>query len=1075
MAAINLGVLNITSRVDLTGMNKGLAQVRTAINTTVQKIPAIGRATQAATAVANSSLATMRGVMATTGGAVKGLVGAFTPLLAILAPAALIGGIISSVKAFTDQEEAVKNLDSALKLTIASNAEAGATSEELAQATAKASKEAQEFASALQAQTIFGDEVIIGVQAIISAMAKLSGDSLKKATQATLDLSAGMGLDLKSAGDLVAKTLGSTTNALARYGIEVEGAVGSTERLDSLVTSISQKFDGFARAQAQTFSGRMKQLKNVIGDVQEEIGKFVLMMLDLGGTSDQIIGKLVAFGDAIKKSTGTAEFEQLVTVVKEAFSAFGDLASQALDTLLAFFGMSKQTDNTSKVLTAFTKVGQVVIVALRGLNLGLSFVQVGLKTLVAAWKAGWTGILAVISGTAITIIRNAERIGNAMESVARLFGVELPGPINTYRQSLEKLRSEIASGMVPRMNEAEDAIFAIKPAVENADEKLVDLVTSIRQLSGAAETSRTKVTLFADEANGAGRSAEDLADGTKEASGAVKELSSSADEAKDRMKQLEGVMRSAERASDGLRSTLTQAGDRFSNMGISLSNEIELLRQRNATLNASGQIEKVQSQATEERIRIEQEKKQALKEVNDTITETARKEAELRTAIETSQKAIRDASLAGIQGATPEEAAKRVAEIQAQQDQLNILLEEQKKFTVEKQAIDQKAADERVQIEERANLQIKNINEESGQEIRDLLNKQAELNAQIREAEIDAQRRANDEQLSQRVKAIEQDEKDQLRRLEITKKTRILNGEEELRVEASIQEQRLRIIGASEEKILELKRITNERVSEINRLADEYELRNEEEKIAVREATNAVIEADAKKRAEIIQTVINAELFKFEEGELRISEILQNVAQRTLEAIIEFGKQRLSAWIATEQARVLATKQANAEISASTAATGGIVAPGGAGGGLGGILSGLVSGLPGILVSLGSSLALSFASKFFSKSKDKEQDQPTRIVSGIQSASKGVFVENQRRTTSVAQSVARDTGATNLIQQITFPVAITVQTQESDRIAEEIKRTVENDVVPTLKREIATKEREQMLKSIATPRRLAVT
>ena len=126
-------------------------------------------------------------------------------------------------------------------------------------------------ASALQKVTTFGDEAIIAVQASIAAFVK-DEEQIKAATAATLDIAVAMGMDLKSAGDLVAKTLGSSMNAMSRYGIQVEGAVGSTERLESLTNNVAKLFGGQATAQAQTMAGAIEQAKNVMGDAAEEIG-----------------------------------------------------------------------------------------------------------------------------------------------------------------------------------------------------------------------------------------------------------------------------------------------------------------------------------------------------------------------------------------------------------------------------------------------------------------------------------------------------------------------------------------------------------------------------------------------------------------------------------------------------------------------------------------------------------------------------------------------------------------------------------------------------------------------------------
>ena len=81
-----------------------------------------------------------------------------------------------------------------------------------------------------------------------------------------------MGLDLKSAGDLVAKTIGSSTNAMSRYGIEVTGAVGSTERLETLTNNVANLFGGQALAQSKTMTGSIEQMKNAAGDAAEALG-----------------------------------------------------------------------------------------------------------------------------------------------------------------------------------------------------------------------------------------------------------------------------------------------------------------------------------------------------------------------------------------------------------------------------------------------------------------------------------------------------------------------------------------------------------------------------------------------------------------------------------------------------------------------------------------------------------------------------------------------------------------------------------------------------------------------------------
>ena len=143
----------------------------------------------------------------------------------------------------------------------------------------------KDYATALQTSTTFGDEAIMSVEEMLMRFGA-EGPLLDKLTKATLDLAAAKGMDLVAAADLVSKSVGSTTNALTRYGITVEGDVGSTERLQMAVDNITKLFGGAAQAQAETYLGRIQQISNRFGDLKEKIGMALLpvmnKLLDIG-------------------------------------------------------------------------------------------------------------------------------------------------------------------------------------------------------------------------------------------------------------------------------------------------------------------------------------------------------------------------------------------------------------------------------------------------------------------------------------------------------------------------------------------------------------------------------------------------------------------------------------------------------------------------------------------------------------------------------------------------------------------------------------------------------------------------
>ena len=182
---------------------------------------------------------------------------------------ALLSGIRQSIDLFAKQGLAEKKLEAALGHT---------------------SKGLLAHAKALQEVTMFGDETIIEAQALIGSFVK-EEEAIKAATQATLDLAAAKGFDLVAAADLVSKTLGSSTNALTRYGIEVKGAVGSTERLESLTGNIAAVFGGQATAQTETLAGALAQMNNAVGDAGEALGETLAPMIIAAANSVKFLAE----------------------------------------------------------------------------------------------------------------------------------------------------------------------------------------------------------------------------------------------------------------------------------------------------------------------------------------------------------------------------------------------------------------------------------------------------------------------------------------------------------------------------------------------------------------------------------------------------------------------------------------------------------------------------------------------------------------------------------------------------------------------------------------------------------------
>jgi len=184
--------------------------------------------------------------------------------------AALTGLVVflgDSLRSFLEADRAVNKLNAALKTQ--------------GVYTAALSGELQRFATELQRQTTFSDEAILSAQALFTTFG-LAGSEMKRATQAAVDLSAGLGIDLTTSAMLVGKAFTGSTEMLSRYGIRIAENIPASERFSEVLRQINDRFGGRAVAELDSYQGRIQNLKNRFDDIKEQIGEALIPVLDRG-------------------------------------------------------------------------------------------------------------------------------------------------------------------------------------------------------------------------------------------------------------------------------------------------------------------------------------------------------------------------------------------------------------------------------------------------------------------------------------------------------------------------------------------------------------------------------------------------------------------------------------------------------------------------------------------------------------------------------------------------------------------------------------------------------------------------
>ena len=184
-----------------------------------------------------------------------------------------------SIELFREQQKAIAQVEAGLKST---GNTAGFTSEQL-----------QEMASALQKETIFGDEQILkDATAQLLTFTNISGEQFDRTQQAALDLATRLDGDLKSASIQLGKALNdpvANLSALSRSGIQFSddqkaviksltesGRLAEAQTL--ILDELNKQYGGSAKAAAEA-DGGIQQLKNAIGDAKEEFGRYLMEAL----------------------------------------------------------------------------------------------------------------------------------------------------------------------------------------------------------------------------------------------------------------------------------------------------------------------------------------------------------------------------------------------------------------------------------------------------------------------------------------------------------------------------------------------------------------------------------------------------------------------------------------------------------------------------------------------------------------------------------------------------------------------------------------------------------------------------
>src|SRR5882672_3263358 len=232
-----------------------------------QDVPANMQALANSVKGAGETAETTSGFFADLSGGILGIGAGFLSAQAVIGGVTRAFGLLTdfiggSITAFADAEAANVKLQAALR--------------QQSLATPAVISQYSALAATFQMTTRYSDDQIESMQALLTQVGGLMPSAMAGALQASTDLASGLGVDLQTATNLVAKAAAGHTGTLGRYGITVSEAALATKGFDAVLEAINRQFGGQAAADMETYSGKVAAMSNQWNNLQEAAGKAIV-------------------------------------------------------------------------------------------------------------------------------------------------------------------------------------------------------------------------------------------------------------------------------------------------------------------------------------------------------------------------------------------------------------------------------------------------------------------------------------------------------------------------------------------------------------------------------------------------------------------------------------------------------------------------------------------------------------------------------------------------------------------------------------------------------------------------------
>lgn len=371
--------------------------------------------------------------------------------VAVFAGGKVLGAIRSVTDAAGVQEDAIKQLNTALALS-------GSFSQE-------ASQDMQDYASALQSTTGIGDETTLQMLALAKSF-NITNEEAQELVTASADLSAQTGISLEGAVRNLGKSLGGLAGELGESVAGIRELTVEQLKAGGAIDLVASRFGGSANAAAQTFSGSVKGLAGAFGDFQEELG-FVI-------TKNPEVVKIVKGLQKVFENLGKLVSDNSGDIKKAIADGILSIVKIAPKIIRSLGTISKSAFQVAKV---FTSTAGIIVSALSGILSGADGLADGFKLILNPVNA------TVVAMAALQRTVADFRLTSAAEDV---------GDLTAEIQDMKSAIREAGASGSP-LPFTIDEIRERESALDDAKKSVVDLTTEIKTLDEVGKLAAIEI------------------------------------------------------------------------------------------------------------------------------------------------------------------------------------------------------------------------------------------------------------------------------------------------------------------------------------------------------------------------------------------------------------------------------------------------------------------------------------------------------------------------------------------------------------------------------------------------------